>query len=63
MHFLTDRNTIDHQYREKEVHVFREIISAYSDNHMNPVRTLCKEYRMFNINTGDTYGNQHALKA
>jgi hypothetical protein len=62
MHFLPDRNATDHQYREQEVHVFREIINAYADNHMNPVHKLCTEYRIFNINTGDTYGNQHALK-
>jgi hypothetical protein len=40
-----------------------EIINAYSDNHMNPVHTLCTEFRMFNINTGDKYGDQYALKA
>jgi hypothetical protein len=63
MHSLPDRNTTIHQYREKEVYTFREIINAYYDFHMNPVHTLCTEYRMFNTNTCDTYGNQHAVKA
>jgi len=44
MRILPDRNTTDHQYREQEVHVFWEIINAYSDNHVNPVHTLSTEY-------------------
>jgi hypothetical protein len=43
--------------------LFRGIISAYSENYMNPVNTLCGQIaELLNVKAGDAYSYLCALK-
>jgi hypothetical protein len=42
--------------------LFKEIIAAYSENHMKPINTLCGQNADLIVEAGGTYSYHWALK-